>query len=825
MQVMQLKQEAHADSLERLSAAALSAGDYVSAFMYADRRCRVLPLARAHHYTIRAEALCRMGELDSAVVDIAQALMLEPEDIQANRRLLAWGTPAQRAAAAQTLIRIDREAEVLSRALAVLREGGCRAAGAIHMVGGTVEGWAAWNGKRPVKLTIRNGSDARQQVLCGEADAELTAAGFDHVARFRLDRVAGQSHETYSLTINGNPFCVASVLPDTSPAAVKSKPRAKPAVHADITVIVPIYRDYRATRTCLESLARALTTSKRHRVVLVNDASPEPKLRSYVKAFARRRNVTLIDNPVNMGFVQSVNRALAATENGDVILLNADTVVPPDLLRRLAEVARADSSIGTITPLSNNGEFTSFPRAYEANDLPTAKRMAAIDAVAAAVNRGVVIDIPNGIGFCLYITRQCLDAVGALSGEFDRGYLEDVDFCLRVRERGFRNVCATSIYVGHQGSRSFRADKRALVVRNLAILERKFPAYRRECALYMMADPLRPAREAIERAMPPIGVYDRVVVGGSGAVGACIDARVRQLLQAGQSVLQVTVETCAPQRFVIRDTTGLAPQSLTFRVNGSDGYRDLRMYLRSIRFKRIEIADPTRAPPGLVEELLGLGKPLDFFVADAGMPCERAADAGALEWRSVWRSIAKKADCIIVPNARARACVSSVVPSRPLRLASAKVRSRRGHVSKRADHIAILPFGQSAQEFALIQTLLRRLVVERPSATFVVLGKTIDDLALMATGNVFVSGALEADEYEAVIARYRPAKLLLLSRRALFGHPAEAVAERSGLPLAYFDWSSGRVRKHSADLPLDPTLSAEEIAHEVAGWAWEAVGS
>src|SRR5205085_4050712 len=103
MHGMQLKQEAHADSLERLSAAALSAGDCVSAFMYADRRCRVPPLARAHHYTIRAEALCRMGDRDSAVVDIAQALTLEPEDIQANRRMLAWGAPTQQLEAARTL--------------------------------------------------------------------------------------------------------------------------------------------------------------------------------------------------------------------------------------------------------------------------------------------------------------------------------------------------------------------------------------------------------------------------------------------------------------------------------------------------------------------------------------------------------------------------------------------------------------------------------------------------------------------------------------------------------------------------------------------------
>ncbi len=39
---------------------------------------------------------------------------------------------------------------------------------------------------------------------------------------------------------------------------------------------------------------------------------------------------------------------------------------------------------------------------------------------------------PNGIGFCLYVPRECLDAVRELSNDFYRDYLEDVDFCLRA---------------------------------------------------------------------------------------------------------------------------------------------------------------------------------------------------------------------------------------------------------------------------------------------------------------------------------------------------------------------------------------------------------
>src|SRR5262249_28902097 len=109
--------------------------------------------------------------------------------------------------------------------------------------------------------------------------------------------------------------------------------------------------------------------------------------------------------------------------------------------------------------------------------------------------------VPSGIGFCLYITRACLNAVGSLSERFERGYLEDVDFCLRARAKAFRNVCAASVYVGHHGSKSFGREKRRLVVRNLGVLDQRFPLYRTECRAFEAADPLRFARAALDRVL------------------------------------------------------------------------------------------------------------------------------------------------------------------------------------------------------------------------------------------------------------------------------------------------------------------------------------
>ena len=73
---------------------------------------------------LRAEALYRMGERAGAVADLATALRIAPEDLAANRRMLAWGKPRQQAAAARTLIDCERDPRILRQAIALLRKSG-----------------------------------------------------------------------------------------------------------------------------------------------------------------------------------------------------------------------------------------------------------------------------------------------------------------------------------------------------------------------------------------------------------------------------------------------------------------------------------------------------------------------------------------------------------------------------------------------------------------------------------------------------------------------------------------------------------------------------
>ena len=121
---------------------------------------------------------------------------------------------------------------------------------------------------------------------------------------------------------------------------------------------------------------------------------------------ASRGAFVLIRNERNLGFARSVNRALDLCRDNDVLLVNADAFLPPGVIDKLSKVAHSAKDIGAVTPLSNNGEFTSFPQPNVANPLGPMEDVRSIDEIAWNMNGADVVDLPNGVGFCLYINAR-----------------------------------------------------------------------------------------------------------------------------------------------------------------------------------------------------------------------------------------------------------------------------------------------------------------------------------------------------------------------------------------------------------------------------------
>jgi GT2 family glycosyltransferase len=140
------------------------------------------------------------------------------------------------------------------------------------------------------------------------------------------------------------------------------------------------------------------------KVIVVNDASPDPALRAALMALAARRRIRLIvRRGQSTGFPAAANAGLRAAPGRDVVLLNSDTLNPPGWLEALRRAAYTAPDIGSATPLTNEGSILSYPDPEGGNEMPGLSALRRLARLASRANGDAMIDIPTGVGFCLYL--------------------------------------------------------------------------------------------------------------------------------------------------------------------------------------------------------------------------------------------------------------------------------------------------------------------------------------------------------------------------------------------------------------------------------------
>ena len=267
-----------------------------------------------------------------------------------------------------------------------------------------------------------------------------------------------------------------------------------------VDIIVPIYRDTARTLRCLNSVLPLIAHYSNFYLVMINDASPDSNMKTALETFARQHTrITLLENPENLGFVATVNRGMAHNIRHDVVLLNSDTEVSGDWLVRLQQAVYSANNIGTATPFANNATICSFPNFCEDNALPDGFNLSELDQLFAnTIATSSTIDLPTAVGCCMYIRRDCLNAVGFFDAEtFGRGYGEENDFCQRAIKLGWRHILATNVFIYHAGGISFGDEQQALQQRALSILKKRYPHYEIDVQKFIIEDPPATIRNAV----------------------------------------------------------------------------------------------------------------------------------------------------------------------------------------------------------------------------------------------------------------------------------------------------------------------------------------
>lgn len=207
--------------------------------------------------------------------------------------------------------------------------------------------------------------------------------------------------------------------------------------HARVSIVIPSYNDHHLLRRCLRSLLRT-TDPRRTDIVVSDDASPSEAHVEFLRSL-RYPNVRVIRREENGGFARAVNTGIQATAPGsDVILLNSDTEALDGWLEALLYAASTHDQVGIVgarllypnQTIQSAGTFRNplqpdwFDHYYRFQ--PTFFGPANVPSYVYATT-----------GACMLIRRSVIEVIGLLDEAYSMAF-EDVDFCLRAVEAGFR---------------------------------------------------------------------------------------------------------------------------------------------------------------------------------------------------------------------------------------------------------------------------------------------------------------------------------------------------------------------------------------------------
>lgn len=819
---------AERNALTKLASRLLATGQPVRAFRVAERLCRAYQRPDPRHFLLRAQAALDLKDVSSAKLDFRRALETDPTDIAIAETILRMARPHDPAACRSAALALLASPRFFfsthAAAVDILLRRSTPVVAQARLADETLEGWVTWTQAERVRVRLAC-ADSHVEFMFEADPQHALATDSRRAANFsRLLPSGALPKLTWFLDREETPTKAWSqVVSSPSPSQAYGLPANLIGSAQACCVIVPLYDDPGATERCLESLSRQRFDGSM-RIILVLDRPDDADMTTLSKRAADRFGFTLLINPANLGFVESVKRGLAAIRDcEDILLLNADTLLPDDAIQRLCLAAHSRREIGTVTPLSNNGEVTSFPRPFKAHAISGIDRVQQIDSVARQVNEGAVVTIQNGVGFCLYVKRSCFDAIGSFPDVYQRGYFEDVEFCLRARERGFVNVCATNIFVGHLGSRSFKAEKKALVASNAKILRSRFPNFISEGLASLRQDPLRSARRAIAFALPDCPPACRLIV--ASAPSFAFEHRADVLRRSGKPVLTLLGTKPSNSSQASLSSIGFDLHHDT-RIDLADASErdDLIAYLRTLDLFGVELIDRPDFDTAFSSRLI------------EAFPCrtllDRAPDFPAPKDDGDGEHVG--ASDKLWPSASSGRSYPS--RSRPLALnammSAALHHHRIAHDIQQRARMSRPPASNGTalgipypEAHAAGDALLRRIAAKSPGLEIVVLGHTFSDAKLMSYPDVVVVGAVDHKDYVAVLDRCRIAALFSPDRKGSFSL-MDWLSRSTGRPAAYFDWSYGQMAKRAGDLSLNPALVDDEAVDRLLAWCetWQHAG-
>ena len=223
-----------------------------------------------------------------------------------------------------------------------------------------------------------------------------------------------------------------------------------------ISTVVVNYNAGELLRSCVDSL---LNCPREIEVIVVDNASTDGSL----DALRGLPCVQIIKNPSNLGFAAACNQGARAASAPFLLFLNPDSAFKPGVLSKLLDAMIEDERVGMVGGLLANPDGTeqaggrravptpwrSFVRAFGLHRFQDRWPRLFYDF---HLHRQPLPDRPIEVeaisGACMLVRREAVADVGLWDEDYFL-HCEDLDWCMRFRQKGWKILFVPSARITH----------------------------------------------------------------------------------------------------------------------------------------------------------------------------------------------------------------------------------------------------------------------------------------------------------------------------------------------------------------------------------------
>ncbi len=202
-----------------------------------------------------------------------------------------------------------------------------------------------------------------------------------------------------------------------------------------ISIVIPVYNNHEMTQDCLEAVK---ANTQDFEIIIIDNGSTPPIEGATIR------------NETNLGFPKAVNQGIRAARGETIILLNNDVIVTPGWADRILHRLE---TFAIVAPLANYCAGLQQQIALKTYNDEKSLNDAAEEW--SREHAGEFLEVNFVIGFCMAFKKSLWEELGGFDESLWPCSGEEIDFCFKAREKGYKIAIARDAYVHHIGSQTF----------------------------------------------------------------------------------------------------------------------------------------------------------------------------------------------------------------------------------------------------------------------------------------------------------------------------------------------------------------------------------